>query len=138
MGMSFEIQKPDGTRKYVTMMSYGSFSDIIRVGKAAGVDLDEYDRITDYSGLEDEWVIQLEDVRKIFLFYQNLLDLIEELDRKGVSLLTETEEQRRKRELAGMRTTPQDRWKKVMSSLRELIDLCEKAIKVGGSIIMII
>lgn len=138
MGMSFKIQKPDGTQKDVTVMSYVSFSDIIRVGEAAGVDLDEYDRIMDYSGLEDEWVIQLEDVRKILLFYQNLLDLVEELDRKGICLMTETEEQRRKRESAGMRTTPQDRWKKVMSSLRRLIDLCEKTIKVGGSIVIII
>ncbi|MBP2146412.1 hypothetical protein J2129_001866 [Methanofollis sp. W23] len=136
--MDFEIQKPDGTREYVTMMSYGSFGDISRVGKIAGLDLDEYDRITEYSGLEEEWVIQLEDVRKILLFYREMLNLVEELDRKGISLLTETEEQRRKRELARMRTTPRDRWNGVISSLHQLIDLCEKAIKSGGSIVMII
>lgn len=138
MGMSFKIQKPDGTRKYVTMMSYGSFGDIVHVGKLAGLDMSEYLEIVEYSGLDEEKVIPPEDVQKILPFYRNLLDLVEELDRKGISLLTETDEQRRKRELAGMRTTPQDRWKKVMSSLRDLINLCEKAIKAEGSIVIII
>jgi len=138
MGMDFEIQKPAGTREYVTMMGYRSFSDVSRVGELAGLDMEEYDRITDYSGLDEEWVIPLEDVQKILPFYRKLLDLVEELDRKGISLLTETEEQRQKRELAGMRTTPQDRWNGVISRLHRLIDLCEKAIKVRGSIVMVL
>lgn len=138
MGMDFEIQKPDGTREYVTMMSYGSFGDISRVGKIAGLDMDNYERITEYSGLQEEWVIQLEDVRKICLFYRELLDLVEELDRKGIILLTETEEQRQRREMDRLATTPRDRWNGVISSLHQLIDLCERVIKVGGSIVMII
>jgi hypothetical protein len=138
MGMDFEIQKPDGSRKYVTMMSYGSFGIVSHIGRTAGLDMEEYDRITDYSGLDEEWVIPLEDVRKILLFYRELLDLIEELDRKGIILLTETEEQQRHRELKGFATTPRDRWEGAKSSLHQLIDLCERAIKVGGSIVMVI
>ncbi len=138
MGMDFEIQKPNGTREYVTMMSYGSFGDISRVGKIAGLDMDEYERITEYSGLEEEWVIQQDDVQKIFHFYRELLDLVEELDRKGISLLTETEEQRQRREMDRLATTPKDRWNGVILSLHQLIDLCEKTIKVEGSIVIII
>ncbi|WP_153015982.1 hypothetical protein [Methanofollis ethanolicus] len=136
--MDFEIQKPNGTREYVTMMSYGSFGDISRVGKIAGLDMDEYERITEYSGLEEEWVIQQDDVQKIFHFYRELLDLVEELDRKGISLLTETEEQRQRREMDRLATTPKDRWNGVILSLHQLIDLCEKTIKVEGSIVIII
>jgi len=136
--MDFLIQKPDGTREYVTMMGYGSFGDISHVGRMAGLDMDEYDRITDYSGLDEEWVIPPEDVQKILLFYRKLLDLVEELDRKGIVLLTETEEQRRHRELKGFATTPRDRWNGVISRLHRLIDLCEKVIKVRGSIVMVL
>ncbi len=138
MGMSFKIQKPDGTREYGMMMGYRSFSDVSRVGRLAEFDMEEYDRITDYSGLEEEWVIPPEDVRKILLFYRKLLATVEELDRKGISLLTETEEERWKREMARIGTTPQVRWNNVMSNLHDLIRLCEKAIKADASIVIII
>ncbi len=136
--MDFEIQQPDGSRKYVTMMSYGTFSDIIRVGKAVGIDMSEYERIVEYSGLNEEKVIQMEDVQRILLFYQELLDRVEELDRKGIILLTETEEQRQRRERDKLATTPRDRWNGAISSLHQLIDLCEKTIGVRGSIVMVL
>ena len=138
MGMDFEIQKPDGTREYVTMMSYGSFGIISYIGKKAGLDMDEYESIVEYSILDEEKEIQLEDVQKILPFYREMLDQLEELDRRGIVLLTETEEQRHRREMDRCRTTPRSRWKKVMSTLRRLIDLCERAIKSGSSIVMVI
>lgn len=138
MGMDFEIQKPDGTREYVTMMGYGSFGDIVHVGKLAGLDMSEYLGIVEYSGLDEEKVIPLEDVRKILPFYRKLLNIVEELDRKGISLLTETEEQRQKREMARMGTTPRHRWEGVKVNLYDLINLCEKAIKADASIVIII
>lgn len=136
--MDFEIQKPDGIREYVTMMSYGSFSDIIRVGKAVGLNMSEYERIVEYSGFDEEKVIQMEDVQKILLFYRELLDRVEKLDRKGIILLTETEEQRQRRERDKLATTPRDRWNGAISSLHQLIDLCEKTIEVRGSIVMVL
>jgi len=138
MGMSFKIQKPAGTREYITMMGYGSFGDIVHVGKLAELDMSEYLGIVEYSGLDEEKVIPLEDVQKILPFYQKLLNIVEELDRKGISLLTETEKQRQKREMARMGTTPRHRWEGVKTNLRDLINLCEKAIKADASIVIII
>ena len=138
MGMDFEIQKPDGTREYVTMMSYGSFGIISYIGKKAGLDMDEYESIVEYSILDEEKVIQLEDVQKLLPFYREMLDQLEELDRKGIILLTETEEQRHRREMDRCGTTPIHRWQGAKLTLHQLIDLCEKAIKSGGSIVMVI
>lgn len=136
--MDFEIQNPDGTREYVTMMSYGSFGIISYIGKKAGLDMDEYESIVEYSGLDEEKVIQLEDVQKLLPFYRNVLRQLEELDRKGVILLTETDEQRRRREMDRCRTTPRNRWEGAKMSLHQLIDLCERAIQSGGSIVIVI
>ncbi|WFN34578.1 hypothetical protein L1S32_00200 [Methanogenium sp. S4BF] len=138
MGMDFEIQKSDGTREYVTMMSYGSFSDIIRVGETLGLGMDEYESIVEYSGLDEEKVIQLEDVQKLLPFYRKMLKQLEELDRKGIILLTETDEQRRRREMNRCGTTPRHRWEGAKSHLHQLIDLCERTIQSGGSIVMVI
>ena len=67
-----------------------------------------------------------------------MLNIVEELDRKGINLLTETDEQQRKREMERMGTTPRHRWEGVKMNLRDLIHLREEAIKANASIVIII
>lgn len=135
MAVRFEIEKKDKTREFIVDMSTG---DIIEVGQKVGLETSEFQRIMDYTDyIEDEKIIESDDIQKILIFCQSLLDVLLQLENEGNVLLSSNEEIDYSEYSAEGGTLPREHWEGTTPRLRTLIMLCEKALAVHGSIIMI-
>jgi hypothetical protein len=136
MAIRFEIENPDGRREFIVDMS---ISGIITVGRKAGLDMREFNRITDYTDyIEDEMILESENIQKLLTFCRSMLDTLTQLERGGTVLLSSTEEIGYKRMTDVSRASPPSRseFAGTIPTLRKLIELCEKALAVRGSIVM--
>ena len=136
MAIRFEVETPDGRREFIVDMS---ISGIITVGRKAGLDMSEFNRITDYTDyIEDEMIFESEDILKLLTFCRSMLDTLTQLERSGTVLLSSTEEIGYKRMTDVSTASPPARseFAGTIPTLRKLIELCEKALAVRGSIVM--
>jgi hypothetical protein len=139
MSIDFNIVKPDGTKDKWIFMSAGSFGDITTVGERAGFDMNEYIALikdTELSESHYGTILSLEDVKKILALYRKLLEVLEELHKKGIVLLGEIEEERVERDREEGRELPRERYESTRGTLQRLIDFFERAVEVNGSIII--
>lgn len=138
MGIQYMLRQPDGELEYGYSMSYGGFSSIINVGEKAGIDMSDYRRILSYTDyVETEMVIEEEDIRTLLCFFRNMLARLQELEEKGIVLLSQNEEINFRQAVEAGRSIPSSREKfaGTIPTLRTLIELCEKALASGSPII---
>ena len=137
MAVRFEIEDPDGRREFIVDMS---ISGLISVGKKAGLDMSEFYRITDYTDyIEGEMILASEDIQKLLTFCRSMLNTFMQLERDGLVLLSDSEEigYIRMMEAGLAPASSKKRFSGTIPTLRKLIEICEKALAVCGSVIMI-
>ena len=136
MAIDFFVIKPDGTRDKWEFMSAGSFGSIDYVAEQLELDMDEYKLIMMDRNKIGDFIIPPENVKKLLKFYQNMLMILMDLRAQGIFFLSPDHEIIYQKELHEGRVFSREK-NDITPTLRQLIEICERAVEINGSILII-